>query len=624
MTIDLEGAPLLVVGAGIMGAGIAQVAAQAGHAVRLADTRPGAAADAKARIEGTFQTLVAKGRMGSDDASAALARIVPLSALDGLDDVGLVIEAIVEDLDLKRGLFQQIEPMVSPQCVLATNTSSISVTAIANGLQHPGRLVGMHFFNPVPLMKLVEVVSGLHTDAGVAEAVFARARAWGKVPVHARSTPGFIVNRIARPYYAETLALLLERAAAPQVLDACLRAAGFRMGPCELMDLIGHDTNFAVTQSVYEANFFDKRFQPSLVQREMVDGGLLGRKSGRGFYRYADGAGVPPLPVALHDAPSTAGEVAVHGSGHAFICDAIRTPFGRYGGACSSVRTDDLGAMPLKALMARNPGVDWAGRDRRDLRLRQPGRRGQPQRGAHGRLLAGLPDRGARRHHQPPVRLGPGRRGHGGARHQGRRSRQLMIAGGVESMSRAPFVMPKAESAFSRNNAVYDTTIGWRFVNKLMKEQYGVDSMPETAENVATDFGSSARRRTAWPWQPAQGRGRAEGGPWRRDRAGEHPAEEGRPHRRDQDEHPRETSLEALAKLKGVVRPDGTRDGRQRQRRERRRLRAAAGRRSHAGRHGLTPARPRGRHGHRRRGAAHHGHRPGAGHAKVLALTGLT
>ncbi len=321
MTIDLEGAPLLVVGAGIMGAGIAQVAAQAGHAVRLADTRPGAAADAKARIEGTFQTLVAKGRMGSDDASAALARIVPLSALDGLDDVGLVIEAIVEDLDLKRGLFQQIEPMVSPQCVLATNTSSISVTAIANGLQHPGRLVGMHFFNPVPLMKLVEVVSGLHTDAGVAEAVFARARAWGKVPVHARSTPGFIVNRIARPYYAETLALLLERAAAPQVLDACLRAAGFRMGPCELMDLIGHDTNFAVTQSVYEANFFDKRYQPSLVQREMVEGGLLGRKSGRGFYRYADGAGVPPLPVALHDAPSTAGEVSVHGSGP--IADAL-------------------------------------------------------------------------------------------------------------------------------------------------------------------------------------------------------------------------------------------------------------------------------------------------------------
>jgi len=253
--------------------------------------------------------------MGSDDASAALARIVPLSALDGLDDVGLVIEAIVEDLDLKRGLFQQIKPMVSPQCVLATNTSSISVTAIANGLQHPGRLVGMHFFNPVPLMKLVEVVSGLQTAPAVAAAIFDLSQAWGKVPVHARSTPGFIVNRIARPYYAETLALLLEQAATPAVLDACLRAAGFRMGPCELMDLIGHDTNLAVTQSVYEANFFDKRFVPSLVQREMVDGGLLGRKSGRGFYPYGDGAAAA-APESMESMPlPTAKLLRLHGQG---------------------------------------------------------------------------------------------------------------------------------------------------------------------------------------------------------------------------------------------------------------------------------------------------------------------
>jgi 3-hydroxybutyryl-CoA dehydrogenase len=171
----------------------------------------------------------------------------------------------------------------------------------------------MHFFNPVPLMKLVEVVSGLHTDAAVAEAIFALSKAWGKVPVHARSTPGFIVNRIARPYYAETLALLLEQAAAPQVLDACLRAAGFRMGPCELMDLIGHDTNFAVTQSVYEANFFDKRYQPSLVQRDMVDGGLLGRKSGRGFYRYP--AGVPAAAAAEVPPLAPARAVVVHGNG---------------------------------------------------------------------------------------------------------------------------------------------------------------------------------------------------------------------------------------------------------------------------------------------------------------------
>jgi 3-hydroxybutyryl-CoA dehydrogenase len=319
MSLDLRNAPVLVVGAGIMGAGIAQVAAQAGHAVQLFDMREGAAAEAKTKLAATLDGLVAKGKLEAESAAAALGRITAITALEQAAGAALVVEAIVEKLDAKRGLFKQLEAMVAPTCVLATNTSSISVTAIANGLTHPGRLVGMHFFNPVPLMKLVEVVSGLQTDAAVAEAIFALSKAWNKVPVHAKSTPGFIVNRIARPYYAETLALLLEQAAAPQVLDACLKAAGFRMGPCELMDLIGHDTNFAVTQSVFEANFFDKRFVPSLVQREMVDGGLLGRKSGRGFYSYP--AGAPALPVAVHEAPNTAGEVTVYGDGP--IADAL-------------------------------------------------------------------------------------------------------------------------------------------------------------------------------------------------------------------------------------------------------------------------------------------------------------
>ncbi len=236
-----------------------------------------------------------------------------MTALAEAREAVLVVEAIVENLDAKRALLRELEALLGEAAVLATNTSSISITALANGLQRPGRLVGMHFFNPVPRMLLVEVVSGLQTDAAVADAVFELARAWGKTPVHARSTPGFIVNRIARPYYAEALALLHEQAAAPQVLDACLKAAGFRMGPCELMDLIGHDTNFAVTNSVYEANFFDKRYMPSPLQREMVDGGLLGRKSGQGFYRYPDG--LPALPVAQHDAPATASQVAVHGGG---------------------------------------------------------------------------------------------------------------------------------------------------------------------------------------------------------------------------------------------------------------------------------------------------------------------
>ena len=316
---SLQGAPLLVVGAGIMGAGIAQVAAQAGHPVWLHDAREGAAVEAKARLARSLDALVAKGRLSAEALTQTLARITPVGALAEAAGARLVVEAIVEKLDVKRALFRELEGLVAPDCVLATNTSSISVTAIANGLAHPERLVGMHFFNPVPLMKLVEVVSGLQTAPAVAEAIFALSAAWGKTPVHAKSTPGFIVNRIARPYYAETLALLLEQAATPAVLDACLRAAGFRMGPCELMDLIGHDTNFSVTQSVYEANFFDKRFMPSLVQRELVDGGLLGRKSGRGFYVYPDDGAA--LPVAVHGAPDTAGAVAVHGQGP--IADAL-------------------------------------------------------------------------------------------------------------------------------------------------------------------------------------------------------------------------------------------------------------------------------------------------------------
>ena len=306
---------VFVVGAGIMGAGIAQVAAQAGHPVMLFDAREGAASDAILKLGATLDALVAKGKVTEEAATATLARISAATNISDAASAGLVIEAIVENLDAKRALFKQIEDVASQTCVLASNTSSISITALANGLKRPGRLVGMHFFNPVPVMKLVEVVAGLQTTSDVADAVLALAGAWGKVGVLARSTPGFIVNRIARPYYAETLALLQERAAEPEVLDACLRGAGFRMGPCELMDLIGHDTNLSVTQSVYEANFGDKRFGPSLVQRELVDGGLLGRKSGRGFYDYgASGARAPESGAQPSQLPP-AENIVLHGRG---------------------------------------------------------------------------------------------------------------------------------------------------------------------------------------------------------------------------------------------------------------------------------------------------------------------
>ena len=202
------------------------------------------------------------------------------------------VEAIVEDAQVKIDLFKTLESIVGENCILATNTSSISINRLACELRKPDRFAGMHFFNPVHMMRLVEVVSGFSTGRDIAETIFQTAKAWGKTPIHVSSSPGFVVNRIARPYYAEALTLLTERAGSPATIDAIMRdCGGFRMGPFELMDLIGMDVNFAVTQSVYEAYFFDSRYRPSALQREMVSAGRLGRKSGHGFYVYDRGAG---------------------------------------------------------------------------------------------------------------------------------------------------------------------------------------------------------------------------------------------------------------------------------------------------------------------------------------------
>ena len=290
------GSTVAVIGSGAMGAGIAQVAATAGHQVLLFDTRPDAADKAILEIGKTYAKLVEKGRMGAVESDLARERLKRIASLQEAAGAVLVIEAIVENLDAKRALFAELEGVVGRHCILATNTSSISVTAIGAQLQHPERLVGMHFFNPVPLMALVEVISGLATSRDVANVVHAVAESWGKSPVHAKSTPGFIVNRVARPYYAEALRLLLEQAADPATIDAVLRdCGGFRMGPFELMDLIGHDVNFSVTNSVYNAYFGDPRFTPSILQQELVNAGFLGRKTGRGFYRYGEGVDKPAV-----------------------------------------------------------------------------------------------------------------------------------------------------------------------------------------------------------------------------------------------------------------------------------------------------------------------------------------
>lgn len=306
-----------VVGAGAMGRGIAQVAATAGHTVVLADARPGVASEARSAIGMALAGLVAKGRLDAAARDVILGRIlavvspaagvvspaagrVSIAAPTTLVDVGafascgLVIEAIVEDLPAKRELFSRLAATVADDAVLATNTSSLSIAAIAAGCSAAPRVIGLHFFNPPPLMPLVEVVPWAGTAPNVRDACLALMGAWRKTAVACSDTPGFIVNRVARPFYGEALRIAEEGAADYATIDWAMRTiGGFRMGPFELMDYIGNDVNFTVTRSIYEGFFLEPRYRPSLTQQAMVASGFLGRKSGRGYYDYRDGAATP-------------------------------------------------------------------------------------------------------------------------------------------------------------------------------------------------------------------------------------------------------------------------------------------------------------------------------------------
>jgi 3-hydroxybutyryl-CoA dehydrogenase len=302
MRIDAS-TPIGVLGAGAMGSGIAQVAAVAGHPVVVMDADAAAMERARSGIGKALRREVEKGRMPADAAEAAIARIElhgrsGAGGMDAFRGCGLVLEAIVERLDAKRDAFARLEEAVAADCVLATNTSSLSISSIASACARPERVLGVHFFNPAPVLPLVEIVSGVSTDRAVLTAARALVDAWGKTTVIAADTPGFIVNRIARPFYGEALRMLEEGVADVATIDWAMRErGGFRMGPFELMDFIGHDVNFAVTRSVYEAFFHDPRYRPSLTQQRLVEAGWFGRKSGRGFYDYRDGAARPEPAV---------------------------------------------------------------------------------------------------------------------------------------------------------------------------------------------------------------------------------------------------------------------------------------------------------------------------------------
>ena len=286
-----------VLGAGAMGAGIAQVALRHGHEVLLADARPDAAPEAAARIAQALAREVEKGRLAQAEANAAVRRLTPVRGVEDLSPFarcGLMIEAVVEDLAVKRDVFRRLEREVGDDAVLATNTSSLSIASIAGACRRPERVLGVHFFNPAPVMPLVEIVPAMATDPSVATTTRALVDGWGKTTVLAADTPGFIVNRVARPFYGESLRLLDEAIADAPTIDWAMRElGGFRMGPFELMDFIGLDVNFAVTRSVYEQTFHDPRYRPSLTQQRLVEAGRLGRKAGRGFYDHAEGAARP-------------------------------------------------------------------------------------------------------------------------------------------------------------------------------------------------------------------------------------------------------------------------------------------------------------------------------------------
>ena len=285
-----------IIGAGAMGSGIAQVAATAHCQVLVYDTSAEALKSSQTKLAQVMEKLVAKGRFTPKKASQIQANISYTAQLEDFAHCELVIEAIIENLPIKKKVFETLESIVSEDCIIASNTSSLSITSLAAALQKPARFVGIHFFNPAPLMKLVEIIPALQTHTATTETVRQTINHWGKLTVLAKDTPGFIVNKVARPFYSEALRLYEEGIADIATIDwAMTTLGGFRMGPFTLMDFIGHDVNYVVTETVFKEFYYDPRYKPSFAQKRLVEAGYLGRKAGRGFYHYQEEV-APPLP----------------------------------------------------------------------------------------------------------------------------------------------------------------------------------------------------------------------------------------------------------------------------------------------------------------------------------------
>ena len=351
-----------IIGSGTMGSGIAQVAATSGCQVNLFDANRAVLEKSKISLEKILIRLIEKGRIDTSEKNRIQSNINYVDSLEKLSDSDLIIEAIIENLEIKKKVFSELEILVSDDCIIASNTSSLSIASIAASLKNPKRCVGIHFFNPAPLMKLVEVIPAIQTSYETLEKSIDTISSWGKTVAIAKDTPGFIVNRVARPFYSEALRIYEEGVASFQAIDNSLKnLGGFRMGPFELMDFIGNDVNFTVTESVFKSFFFDPKYKPSFTQKRFAEAGYLGRKSGIGFYEYDKNNQIVPLDKNESKIDSTLSQLIFDRVLVMLINEAADTLFWNIATAMDIDNAMTKGVNYPKGLLAwaDEKGIDW-------------------------------------------------------------------------------------------------------------------------------------------------------------------------------------------------------------------------------------------------------------------------